>query len=154
MTWVSWEEAENFCRWLSSRSGRKFRLPTEAEWEKAASGYAHRVYPWGDSYDGTQSGTKNGIYAPAGEHPLDVSPFGVRGMAGNAWEWCGDWYGADAYATMPYSNPHGSELGKQRVLRGCGWNFDPDTFRCSYRSRLEPMERTVHIGFRVVMVSE
>ncbi len=149
MTWVSWDDAQGFCRWLSSVAKRAYRLPTEAEWEKAAKGYAQRLYPWGDSYDGTQSGTKNGVYAPAGEHQLDVSPFGVRGMAGNAWEWCSDWYAADAYATAPPANPTGPARGTQRVLRGCGWNFDPDTFRCAYRSRLEPGERAVHIGFRV-----
>ena len=107
--------------------------------------------PWGDSYDGTQSGTSNGEYAPAGEHPLDVSPFGIRGLAGNAWEWCADWYAADAYAAMSENNPTGPPQGTTRVLRGCGWNFDPDTFRCSYRTALPPGERSVHIGFRIVM---
>jgi formylglycine-generating enzyme required for sulfatase activity len=151
MTWVSWEEARTFCQWLADTTGRKYRLPTEAEWEKAARGYSYRVYPWGDDYDGTQSGTPNGEYAPAGQHPLDVSPFGVRGMAGNAWEWCADQYDAAAYQTPPSPTRRASDGGQDRVLRGCGWNFDPDTFRCSYRSRLAPSERSVHIGFRVVM---
>ena len=151
MTWVSWDEARAFCQWLSATSGRTYRLPTEAEWEKAARGYTYRVYPWGDDYDGTQSGTPNGEYAPVGQHPLDVSPFGVRGMAGNAWEWCADWYDAVAHETQPARDPRGPGKGQDRVLRGCGWNFDPDTFRCAYRSRLAPSERSVHIGFRVVM---
>jgi formylglycine-generating enzyme required for sulfatase activity len=150
ITWVSWDDAQAFCRWLSKQTGGHIRLPTEAEWEKAAKGYAHRTYPWGDEYDGSQAGTPNGQYAPAGEHPLDVSPFGVRGMAGNAWEWCSDWYASDAYANLPAVNPAGSKDGAARALRGCGWNFDPDTFRCSYRSALAPLERSVHIGFRVV----
>lgn len=150
MTWVSWEEASAFCRWLSTKTGQTYRLPTEAEWEKAARGYAYRVYPWGNDYDGSQSGTPNGEYAPAGQHAQDVSPFGVRGMAGNVWEWCSDWYDAAAYETQSALAPHGPDKGKDRVLRGCGWNFDPDTFRCAYRSRLSPTERSVHIGFRVV----
>jgi len=151
VAWVNWQEAVAFCRWLSDTTGRAYRLPTEAEWEKAASGYTHQAYPWGDTYDSTQSGTPNGEYAPAGEHPLDVSPFGVRGMAGNVWEWCADWYAPDAYAALPEHDPTGPALGTGRVLRGCGWNFDPDTFRCSYRSRLAPTDRSVHIGFRVVL---
>lgn len=152
MTMVNWDEANAFCKWLSGQGHGMVRLPTEAEWEKAAKGYQQRVYPWGNAYDGTQSGTKNGVYAPAGEHPLDVSPFGVRGMAGNAWEWCADWYASDGYAVMPYMNPVGPRIGSERVLRGCGWNFDPDTFRCAFRSKMTPETRSVHIGFRVVWV--
>lgn len=151
VTWVTWGQAQAFCQWLSATTRQTYRLPTEAEWEKAARGYSYRVYPWGEEYDGTQSGTPNGEYAPAGRHPLDVSPFGVRGLAGNAWEWCADWYADSAHQTQPADNPRGPEKGEQRVLRGCGWNFDPDTFRCAYRTRLAPGERSVHIGFRVVL---
>jgi len=70
-------------------------------------------------------------------------------MAGNAWEWCADWYDETAYQTQPAANPRGPDKGECRVLRGCGWNFDPDTFRCAYRTRLAPGEQSVHIGFRV-----
>jgi len=149
MTWVSWEDATAFCAWLSKTSGRKFMLPSEAQWEKAATGFTHQAYPWGNEYDGTQSGTPNGTYAPAGAHPIDVSPFGIRGMAGNAWEWCGDPYAASRYSPL---RPANDILEGMRVLRGCGWNFDPDTFRNSYRTYFGQTERSVHIGFRILMM--
>ena len=150
MTWVTWSEVQSFCRWLSAESGDRYRLPTEAEWEKAAKGYGHRAYPWGDSYDGTQSGSKNMTYLPVGSQPVDCSPFGAVDMAGNAWEWCLDWYDPRAYAAAATSNPRGPASGRLRSLRGCGWNFDPDTFRVGYRSAAEPNLQSVHIGFRVV----
>lgn len=135
ITWVAWQDAVTFCAWLSSRGKETYRLPTEAEWEKAAKGFSHRAYPWGDRYDGSQSGWKNGEYRAVASHPLDISPFGIRDMAGNAWEWCADKYGDEG----------------MRLLKGCGWNFDPDTFRCSYRSGMAEGTRSVHVGFRVVM---
>ena len=150
MTWVSWPEAKAFCDWLSKRSGKKFALPSEAQWEKAAKGYSHRVYPWGENYDGSQSGTPNTTYAPVASKPTDMSPFGVLDMAGNALEWCADWYDAQAYVKGTAVDPTGPNVGEERVLRGCGWNFDPDTFRCSYRSHMAPDERAVQVGFRVV----
>ena len=150
VTYVTWAQANAFCGWLSRKSGHRYRLPTEAEWEKAAKGYAHRPYPWGDRYDGTQSGSRNETYLPVGDKPLDRSVFGVMDMAGNAWEWCADWYTADAYATGVDMNPQGPKAGVLRVVRSTGWNFDPDTFRITYRTAYVPAERSVHIGFRVV----
>lgn len=150
MTWVNWDEAKAFCAWLSRKTGKKFDLPTEAQWEKASKGYSHRVYPWGATYHGTESGSPNETYLPVGSKPLDMSPFGVLDMSGNAWEWCSDYYDPKAYSTLPDVNPKGPEKGTLRVLRGAGWNFDPDTFRCSHRTRSEPGLQSVHIGFRVV----
>ena len=150
MSYVTWNEAKAFCDWLTKKSGKKYSLPTEAQWEKAAKGYTHRVYPWGATYDATQSGTPNTTYAAVAVKATDISPFGVMDMAGNVFEWCADWYDPAAYSKGPDVNPTGPEKGTERVLRGCGWNFDPDTFRCSYRSRYAPTERGVNIGFRVV----
>ena len=150
MTWVTWDEAVKFCEWLSNRGGYVCRLPTEAEWEKAAKGYSHRPYPWGEGYDGTQSGSKNETYLPVKSKPVDKSPFGVMDMAGNTWEWCRDWYDARAYDSPVTRNPTGPTAGEARVVRSCGWNYDPDTFRISYRTGFEPAKRSVHIGFRVV----
>ncbi len=136
-TLVSWRDAVAFCEWLTATYPGQYRLPTETEWEKAARGWQYRVYPWGDTYDGTQSGTLNGEYAPVGAKTTDRSPFDILDMAGNAWEWC-----ADAY-------PHPRQEAWRR-LRGCGWNYDPDTFRIAYRSGWEERGRSPHIGFRVV----
>lgn len=150
MTWVSWHEAKAFCDWLTKKTGKRHSLPTEAQWEKAAKGYAHTVYPWGNEYDGSQSGTPNETYDPVASKPTDASVFGVLDMAGNAWEWCADWYDPKAYRSEETHNPTGPATGTLRSIRGCGWNYDPETFRCSFRSRLHPDERAVHIGFRVV----
>lgn len=150
IVYVTWHEAEAFCRWLSTSTGHTYRLPTEAEWEKAAKGYSHRPYPWGYGYDGSQAGCRNEKRLPVNSKPMDVSPFGVVDMAGNVWEWCADWYDAKAYANAANRNPAGPENGEEKVLRGCGWNFDPDTFRTAYRSGLDPDTPAVHIGFRVV----
>lgn len=136
-TYISWEEAQRFCEWMSKRYPGSFRLPTQIEWEKAARGWQYRVYPWGDTYDGSQSGTPNGEYAPVGQQADDRSPFGLLDMAGNAWEWCAD--------TFPH--PDGEDW---RVLRGCGWNYDPDTFRIAYRSGWKINGRSPHIGFRIL----
>ena len=150
ITWVTWHDAKAFCDWLSQTTGDTYRLPTEAEWEKAAKGFTHRVYPWGNTYDGTQSGSRNETYLPVKSKPMDVSPFGIYDMSGNVWEWCADWYDRRAYASSGTHNPTGPQKGKTRVLRSCGWNYDPDTFRASYRSCFDPAEKSVHIGFRVV----
>lgn len=136
-TLVSWHDAKAFCDWLTAHHPGRYRLPTQVEWEKAARGWQYRVYPWGDDYDGSQAGTPNGEYAPVGTHPIDRSPFDILDMAGNAWEWCSD----------PYPNPDGDAW---RFLRGCAWNFDPDTFRIAYRSGWNETERSPHIGFRIV----
>lgn len=150
MTWLNHSEAVLFCEWLSKKTGDRYRLPTEAEWEKAAKGFSQRQYPWGDDYDGTQSGSENMMYLEVGSKPLDRSPFGVLDMAGNVWEWCGDWYDARAYTLPQTRNPIGPPQGAARVVRSCGWNYDPDTFRISFRSSYDPRQRTPHIGFRVV----
>jgi iron(II)-dependent oxidoreductase len=150
MTYVTWDEAVAYCAWLSTTTGAHYRLPTETEWEKAARGWDGRRYPWGDTYDGTQSGNRNGTYVPVGSLPGDRSVFGCLDMAGNAWEWCADWFAA--YPATAVRNPGGPGTGGERVVRGCGWNFDPDTFRCAFRSGVPPTERSLHIGFRVLRV--
>ena len=142
---VSWYEAEAFCKWA------KCRLPSEAEWEKAARGTDGRKYPWGNQKPNKNLANFNrnvgritqvGKYSPAGD-----SPFGCVDMAGNIWEWCADWYNKDYYVNSPKSNPLGPETGTDKVLRGGSWNYY-ESLRVSNRLRNNPDGNGGYFGFR------
>ena len=154
---VTRDDALAYCAWLSDGLGRSVRLPTEAEWERAARGGTDgRRYPWGDDLDSSrchflfdsmlkrQRGTRpTGTFAPNG--------FGLCDMVGNVWEWVSDWYGADYYAVSALRNPRGPDAGTLCVVRGGAWVTDnPEMLRCSYRHAVPPDTYTYSIGFRVV----
>ncbi len=148
---VSWEEAGAFCRWLSSRlPPAAFRLPTEAEWERAARGDDGRSFPWGESFDPQLANTREGGAArtsPIGAYPAGASPLGALDMAGNVWEWT-----SSLDARYPYRADDGREAPDgvgRRIMRG-GCYANPHGYaRCACRFRLPPTVRNEFTGFRL-----
>ena len=142
---VSWYEAYAFAKWLS------MRLPTEAEWEKAARGTDGRVYPWGNQFDDTRVFYK-AIARPlkVGSFPTGASPYGILDMAGNVWEWVNDWYDENYYSKSTSENPKGPTSGKLKVVRGGGWGCNRRQMQCAYRRHEKPTWRRLDVGFRVV----
>jgi formylglycine-generating enzyme required for sulfatase activity len=136
---VSWDEAVNFCLTLSEKTGKKFRLPTEAEWE-----YARRA---GGSSEGSQGNYNSQETRNVGSYPPNA--WGLYDMVGNVWEWCADWYGD--YPTGPVSDPTGPSGGSSRVLRGGSWSDDATFCRSASRSGFDSDVRSDDIGFRVAL---
>jgi formylglycine-generating enzyme required for sulfatase activity len=155
---VSWNEAVEYCKWLTEKlkdRGWQIRLATEAQWEKAARGRDGRIYPWGDRFDPNKlNGYKTGIRttSPAGCFPCDISPYGILDMSGNVCEWCQDWYDSDYYQKSPPEDPAGPDDGSGRVIRGGAWDDDAGLCRTAYRVRGDPARRGVDLGFRLVLL--
>jgi formylglycine-generating enzyme required for sulfatase activity len=145
---VSWYEAEAFCRYVDNR------LPTEAEWEKAARGEDERMYPWGNEWDPTRANgpPKGAQTIPVGSYPMGISPFGVHDLAGNVWEWVADWYDPAYYASSSANNPTGPLSGTERVFRGGSWfSSRPESVSTTYREHTNSYEfgiRDEMTGFR------
>ena len=150
---VSWKDAAAFCVWLGDRCGATIRLPTEAEWEKAARGTDGRMYPWGNEPDETKCNVRDteiDSTTPMGMFPAGDSPYGAADMAGNVWEWVNDWYDRSYYSVSPHQNPQGPETGTRRVLRGGSWRSNDDDVRSANRYFNVPDRWFDNYGFRCV----
>lgn len=162
---VNWDSAVAYAAWLSARTGHRYRLPTEAEWEKAARGTDQRKYPWGNTIDrshanyvGSQAfdtgrpvgffdGSRRGTF----QTTSNASPYGALDMAGNVMEWCQDWYDRDYYASSPRVNPTGPATGAYRVVRGGTFFMEAFDLRTYSRSGAWPSFQAHRmIGFRLV----
>ena len=149
---VSWFDAVRYCEWLSSQAGRRFRLPTEAEWEYAArGGVAGKLYPWGDDRLDQDTRWTRGPEAVRSGAP---NGYGLYGMCENVHEWCSDWYRSDYYAASPHRNPRGPETGVRRASRGGSWRHHIKVTPCAARSSLPPDLRYTDYGFRLACDGE
>jgi formylglycine-generating enzyme required for sulfatase activity/energy-coupling factor transporter ATP-binding protein EcfA2 len=150
---ISWYEAEAYANWLSERTGHQYRLPTEAEWEKAARGTKGFKYPWGEQFDKNLCNLfDSGLLrtSPVGIFPKDKSPYDCFDMAGNVWEWCSDRYDDNYYANSPDRNPKGPSSGARRVFRGGGWGLNTGRCRSADRYGRVPRYRFYGLGFRLL----
>jgi formylglycine-generating enzyme required for sulfatase activity len=148
---VSWNDIQDFIRKLNTKTGKNYRLPTEAEWEYAARGGQNYKYAGSDNLGSVawyrdNSGSKT---HPVGQK--SANGYGLYDMAGNVWEWCSDWYGSDYYNNSPSSNPKGPNSGTYRVLRGGSWDYASGNCRAAHRSYDTPPYRNDFNGFRLVL---
>ncbi len=162
---VSWDYVQDYIRKLNRRSGRTYRLPTEAEWEYAAREGGARVRfgtgtntigPDEANFDASSDYKKS--YSRSGKYRKQTVPvdsfapnsLGLYNMSGNVWEWCQDWYGEEYYSSSPRQNPRGPALGEYRVGRGGGWDGSPRYVRAAGRFRISPGYSLNYLGFRLV----
>jgi formylglycine-generating enzyme len=168
---VTWNDATAFCQWLTRQEGRRYRLPTEAEWEYACRAGTTTRFPWGTEPDGAAAvahvfDSRGKEFAHVQDlmipHPgtdtftipvarLRANAFGLHDMLGNVWEWCADWHDEEYYAKSPLDDPTGPGDGNVRVRRGGAWNSFPLWLRPSFRNWNTPRSRCVNLGFRVAL---
>lgn len=169
VTGVTWFDATEYAKWLSKKSGEKFRLPTEAEWEYTARGGNNGRNYWGNDPDiacktangadltarqqwkdwvTTECSDRYKVSAPVGSFHANI--FGVHDIMGNAWEWTNDWYDAEYYFESPRMNPQGPTSGKLKIPRGGGWMNASECVRVADRNGFSPDFSILFLGFRLV----
>jgi formylglycine-generating enzyme required for sulfatase activity len=165
--WITWYEALDYCAWLSAETGKKYRLPSEAEWEKGARGTTGLIYPWGNTYSAEFARNAHAEFVGPDETSVDVesyhrgaSPYGLLHMAGNVQEWTLSLWGDNPKTSFPY--PYDPTDGREdlsanenigRVVRGGSWKHQKQGVRCAYRNGNPPNIPGAYIGFRVAKVA-
>jgi len=160
VVYVFWHDAVVYCRWLSEVTGRPYRLPSEAEWEKGARGTDGRIYPWGNQWDAKRCNTRGSGRGttPVGAYPEGASPYELLDMAGNVWEWTRSLWGED-WEEPSFKYPYDPDDGREgleapdtvfRVLRGGSWGYNRASARCAGRHGVYPGPSYNRLGFRLV----
>ncbi len=151
VTSVSWFDATAYCEWLSEKTGKLYRLPTEAEWERAArGGIEGKLYTWGDEAPKTQpSYSELWLHGPERVGQRPPNEFGLHDMSENVHEWCSDWFDSRYYIDSPSRSPRGPESGTRRASRGGSWRHQIKITRVAARSSLPPQFKYSDYGFRV-----
>lgn len=153
VTSVSWFDATAYCKWFSEKSGRLYRLPTEAEWERAArGGLEARLYTWGDEAPQLQANySELWLNGPEQVGRRPANGYGLQDISENVHEWCSDWYDHRYYLDSPASNPQGPTSGTRRTSRGGSWRHQIKITRVAARSSIPPAFKYSDYGFRCAM---
>ncbi|HJQ70661.1 MAG TPA: SUMF1/EgtB/PvdO family nonheme iron enzyme [Blastocatellia bacterium] len=153
VTGVSWFDATEYCAWLAARTGKAYRLPTEAEWERAARGGVEgKLYTWGDSPPEAQPHYHElWLTGPERVGQRPPNGFALYDISENVHEWCSDWYDEHYYERSPARNPRGPETGTRRASRGGSWRHQIKITRVAARSSIPPEYRYSDYGFRLAM---